>query len=112
MKRYARILTILMLAVFAAGAVVHTANAASMNTTMALSAIDSGDMGYCQDCPDGSDELQPCDFVCVSPVLAILPSGESGLPAALKITEKSVDRSMAGRTGIPNPYPPRSTILS
>tara|TARA_R110000751_G_scaffold90592_2_gene177757 strand:- start:5832 stop:6170 length:339 start_codon:yes stop_codon:yes gene_type:complete len=112
MKRYARILTILMLAVFAAGSVVHTANAASMNTTMALTAIDSGDMGYCQDCPDGSDELQPCDFVCVSPLLAILPSGESGLPAAVTITEKSVDRSMGGRTGLPNPYPPRFTILS
>ena len=86
MKRYARILTILMLAVFAAG--------------------------NCQDCPDGSNELQPCDYVCVSPVLAILPSGESGLPAAVTITEKPVDLSMSGRTGLPNPYPPRSTILS
>lgn len=112
MKRYARLLTILVLAVFAVGSVVHTANTASMNATMVLSAIDSGDMGYCQDCPDGSDELQPCDFVCVSPVLAILPSVESGLPAAVTITEKSVDRKMTGRTGLPNPYPPRSTILS
>jgi hypothetical protein len=112
MKRYARILTILMLAVFAAGSVVHTANAASMNTTMALTAIDSGDMGNCQDCPDGGNELQPCDYICVSPVLAILRSGESGLPAAVTITEKPVDLSMSGRTGLPNPYPPRSTILS
>jgi|TARA_Y100000815_G_scaffold144340_1_gene130620 hypothetical protein len=111
MKRYVRILTILMLAVFAAGSVVHTANSASMNTTMALTAFDN-DMGDCQDCPDGSDNMLSCDYICVSPLSAILPSGESGLPAAVTITEKSVDRSMTGRTGLPNPYPPRSTILS
>jgi hypothetical protein len=112
MKRYARILTILMLAVFAAGSVVHTANAASMNTTMALTAVENGDMGSCKDCPVGGGDMQPCDSICVSPLSAILPSGEPGLPEAVTTTEDAVYLSMAGRTGLPNPYPPRSSTLS
>ena len=112
MKRYARILTILMLAVFAAGSVVHTANTTSMNTTMALAVIDNGDLDNCQDCPDGGDNMQSCDYVCVSPVLAIVQSSESSQPATAAITEILVLRSMTGLTDLPNPYPPRSTILS
>ncbi|WP_157019375.1 hypothetical protein [Mesorhizobium xinjiangense] len=112
MVRYVRILTILMLAAFAAGSVVHAANAASMNMKMALTAYDSGDMGDCQDCPDGSDDMQACDNVCVSPILAVVPSGQAGLPRAETATESLVPHSVVGRTGLPDPYPPRSIILS
>lgn len=112
MARHVRILAILMLAVFAAGSVVHAATAASMNMKMALAAIDSGDMGDCQDCPGGSDDMKSCDNVCVSPLLAVVPSGQPGLPEAETATESLAPHSGAGRTGLPDPYPPRSIILS
>jgi hypothetical protein len=112
MAKYVRILTILVLAVFAAGSVVHAENAASMNAKMTLAAIDSGGMGDCQDCPDGGDDMQPCDNLCVSPILAVVPSGQAGLPEVETATESFVPRDVAGRTGPPDPYPPRSIILS
>lgn len=112
MTRHVRILLILILAVFAAGSVVNAANATSMNMQMALSALDSGDMGDCQDCPDGGDDMQACDDACVSPILAVVPSGQTGLPETRTTTESGVLQSVAGRTGLPDPYPPRSITLS
>jgi hypothetical protein len=103
---------ILVLTVFAVGSVVHAANATSMNMQMALTAIDSGDMGDCQDCPDGRDDMQACDNVCVSPILAVVPSGQPDLPEAETTTESPVPHSVTGRSGLPDPYPPRSITLS
>lgn len=112
MARYVRILSILLLAVFAVGTVVHAANVASMNMQMAFAAIDGGDIGGCQDCPDGGDDMQLCDDVCVSPISAVMPFGQAGLPEVAATIERSVSRSMSGRTGLPNPYPPRFITLS
>lgn len=112
MARYVRIFMILVLAAFAAGTVVHAANAATMSAKMTLAAIDGAGMGGCQDCPDGSDKLPPCDNVCMSPILAVVPSGQPSLPVAETTTESLVFQSEIGRTGPPDPYPPRSIILS
>lgn len=112
MARYVRIFMVMMLTAFAAGSVVNAANATSMNMQMALSSLDSGDMGDCQDCPDGGDDMQVCDNVCVSPILAVVPSGQTGLPEARTRTESLVLQSVTGRTGLPDPYPPRSITLS
>ena len=112
MARYVRIFMIMMLAVFAAGTVVHAASAAIMSAKMTLAVIDGADMGDCQDCPDGSGDMQPCDNVCVSPIMAVVPSGQPGLPQVEATTESSVLQSVTGRTGSPDPYPPRSIILS
>lgn len=112
MAKHVRILTILILAVFAAGSVVHAGNAASMNAKMALVAVDGGDMGDCQDWPDGGDDMQPCDNLCISHILAVVPSGQAGLPEVEATTESFVPRDVAGRTGPPDPYPPRTIILS
>lgn len=112
MARYVRIFMILVFAAFAAGTVVHAANAATMSAKMTLAAIDGAGMGGCQDCPDGSDKLPPCDNVCMSPILAVVPSGQPSLPVAETTTESLVFQSEIGRTGPPDPYPPRSIILS
>ncbi|MBI1260612.1 MAG: hypothetical protein GC184_02700 [Rhizobiales bacterium] len=112
MVRYVRIFMIMVLAAFAAGTVAHAADAATMSMKMALAAIDSGDMGDCQDCPDGSDDMQPCDNVCISPILAVVPSGQPGLPEVETTTESLVLQGVTGRTGPPDPYPPRSITLS
>lgn len=112
MARYVRVLMIMMLAAFAAGTVVHTANAATMSAKMTLAVIDGAGMGDCQDCPNGNDDMQPCDNVCVSPVLAVVPSGQPGLPSVEMTTESPVLQGATGRTGLPEPYPPRTTTLS
>jgi len=112
MARYVRIFMIMMLAAFAAGTVVHAANAATMSAKMTLAVIDGADMGDCQDCADGNDNMPPCDNVCISPILAVVPSGQVSLPGAETTTESPVLQSVTGRTGPPDPYPPRSIILS
>ena len=112
MVRYVRILMIMVLAAFAAGTAIHAANAATMGMKMTLAAIDGADMGDCQDCPDGGNDTQPCYDVCVSPILAVVPTGQPGLPEAETTTEGLAPDSVAGRTGLPDPYPPRSTNLS
>ncbi|MCD1636703.1 hypothetical protein K7H91_23390 [Martelella mediterranea] len=112
MARYVRILTILILAVFVAGTVVHAANAAAMSTKMTLAAIDGAAMGDCKDCPDNKGDMQPCDNACLSPLLAVVPSGEPGLPEAGTITENLAPHSVSGHSGLPDPYPPRTTNLS
>jgi hypothetical protein len=112
MAGYVRIFMIMMLAAFAAGTVMHAANAATMSAKMTLAVIDGADMGDCQDCSDGNDNMPPCDNVCVSPILAVVPSGQPSLPGAETTTESPVLQSVTGRTGPPDPYPPRSTILS
>jgi len=112
MARYVRIFMIMMLAAFAAGTVLHAANAATMSAKMTLAAIDGADMGDYQDCSDGNDNIPPCDNVCISPILAVVPSGQPSLPGAETTTESPVLQSVIGRTGPPDPYPPRSIILS
>lgn len=112
MARWVRSLAILLLAAFAVGTVVHAAVAATMSAEMTLAVIDGADMANCQDCPDGNDSMPPCDNVCVSPILAVVPSGQPSLPGVEATTESPVLQSATGRTGPPDPYPPRSIILS
>lgn len=112
MARYVRIFMIVVLAAFAVGTVAHAANAATMSAKMSLAVIDGADMGDCKKCPDGKGDVQPCDNACVSPILAVVPSGQPSLPGAETTTESPVLQSVTGRTGPPDPYPPRSTILS
>lgn len=112
MARYVRILMIIVLAAFAAGTVVHAANAAAMGAKMTLAAIDGADMGDCQDCADGTGDMPSCGNACVSPILAVVPSGQPSLQGAETTTENPILQSVIGRTGPPDPYPPRTTILS
>ena len=107
-----RIFMIVMLAAFAAGTVVHTANAATMSAKMTLAVVYCAGTGDCQDCSGGNDNNPKCDNACVSPILAVVPSGQPSLPGAETITESPVLQSVIGRTGPPDPYPPRSIILS
>lgn len=112
MARYVHIFMIVVLAAFAAGTITHAVNAATMSMKMTLAAIDGADMGDCKDCPDSKGGVQPCDNACVSPILAVVPSSQPSLPGAETSTQSLVLQSVAGRTGPPDPYPPRTIILS
>ncbi|MCX2720985.1 hypothetical protein [Roseibium salinum] len=112
MTRKFRIFMFVVLAAFAAGTVAHATNAVTMNTKMTLAVIDGADMGDCQNCPDGNDDALACDIDCLSPILAVVPSGQPGLLKAGTLTESVVPQSATGHTGRPDPHPPRFTILS
>ncbi|MEO4045297.1 hypothetical protein AAFN47_27200 [Hoeflea sp. CAU 1731] len=112
MATYVRIFMIAVFVAFAAGTMIHAANAATMSIKMTLVATDGADMGDCKDCPGSKGDVQPCDNACLSPILGVVPSGQPSLPRAETTTESLVLQSVAGRTGPPDPYPPRSIILS
>ena len=112
MANHVRAFVILLLVVFSAGTVLHTTSAAAMNFEMTLVAIDGAGMGDCQDCTGGGDNMPPCNTVCVSPALAVIPPIQAGVLVANTITASNIVYGVTGRTGRPEPYPPRSIILS
>ncbi len=112
MANHVRAFVILVLAAFTAGTFLHTTNATAMNVEMTLAAIDGAGMSDCQDCADKGDNMPPCETVCVSPALAIIPSVQAGVLVAHTITASNIIYGVTGRTGRPEPYPPRSITLS
>lgn len=111
MATLVRALLIALVAAFAVGTVAHSASVTVMDVEMALSSADMG-MSDCQGCPDADGQALSCDSICVTPVMAVLPSIRTSLPPATSCTACFEVRSVAGRTGPPDPYPPRSIILS
>lgn len=115
MSKVARILTFVLLAAFAASAIVHTAGTTNMSLKMALADTAGMDMAECTDCDFGSNDdqaSQSCDTVCVISFLATI-TADKPLKAPVKTrTSGDSEFTFAGRTGPPEPYPPRSPILS
>jgi hypothetical protein len=115
MFRLARILLVALLAVFAASGVVHAASATTMAVKMALADGDAMDMADCDGCGSGdagNKSGPPCDMVCIAPFVATV-NAETAL--AFPMSATAVDwasRDFAGRTGPPDPYPPRNLSLS
>lgn len=111
MATFVRALMIVLVAAFAAGTVAHAANATTMDVTMA---VDSADMGMpdCQGCPDDGNGLPSCDTVCVTPFVAVMPVAAAEMPVVRALLATPAVRQVGGRGGLPDPYPPRSIILS
>jgi hypothetical protein len=112
MDSLARILAIVLLAVFAAGTVAHGASATSMALAMSPAAMASGGMGDCDKCPPGDDgKVLFCSQFCLAPFAAIpAAAGVELLFAAAEVTASPL-QVMVGRTGPPDPSPPRIIIL-
>jgi len=112
MQKFARLFALILLAAFAAGSVVHAASATSMSVKMALSDSAAMDMADCEGCgsDDSSDGTLTCDIVCIAPLVASL-SPDSFLAARPSSSPKVSDSyDYVGRTGSPEPYPPRILI--
>ena len=113
MQKLARILVMAVLTVFAVGSVVHVASSTTMSVKMALSDTGTMDMADCEGCGssggDGDDGLT-CDIVCLAPLLAnLIPDGVLAVgPGASPTGPDFYD--FVGRTGPPEPYPPRTLI--
>ena len=112
MAKLMRIAVIGLLAVFAVNSVVNTATATTMTLKMAMAVDGEMDMVDCfgSSDPDGVGDVT-CDTVCIAPLLAALGEGSGPdiqLQPALPIHAEVVPG--VGRTGSPDPFPPRVFI--
>lgn len=114
MVRLRHLITVMLLVVFAAGGVAHSAAGAEMAVTMAVA--DAGETGMdMPDCPgcddDGATDMAACDLACTTPIVADLTGG-AALPGPRMRPqhEASFSRDLPGRTSGPALDPPQSLI--
>ncbi|TIM31410.1 MAG: hypothetical protein E5Y63_07190 [Mesorhizobium sp.] len=110
MSKLARILAFVFLAAFAAGTAAHSAASTDMSLKMSMSGMDGG-MSDCQDCPNDDGQVA-CDQFCVTSMAAICPPAAAELPHVAGIVSLPTAAPSDGRTGPPEPYPPRTTFLN
>jgi hypothetical protein len=112
MSKLARILAIVFLAAFAAGTAAHAAAATDMSLKMSMATMDDGGMADCRDCPGDDGQASECDQFCMTTLSAICPPATAELPHVAPLVPSLPAEPSDGRTGPPDPYPPRSTFLS
>lgn len=105
-----RLFVVIALAAFVAGFGVKAASTATMEFTMVMSDADSMKMSACGACDQGGDQAA-CDVECTVQAAVLLPQVAAGVPSA--VNDRAVFRldKFTGRTGPPDPYPPRTHIL-
>jgi hypothetical protein len=113
MRFSVRIFVIMLLAVFVAGTAFQASAAAAMSSKMSHAVL-AGDMemGDCEDCPDTDDGAGACVNPCVMASMILPAWPQIAEPALRGEAYASVPCSLAGRLSPPDPYPPRSIILS
>jgi len=111
MKRSVRLPILILLAAFALGTVVHAASTTSMSIDMTLAGAGGTNMADCEGCSDDCGNLPSCDGGCATPLFATMmadastgPEGAGGIGA--------MTRSFLGAAAPPDPYPPRSIIIT
>lgn len=115
MQPLARILMIVLVAAFAAGSVAHAASATSIAVKMALAGAGGMNMTDCEWCgTDGDDDDADgtCDLVCVTTLIATVGCDTVPQPPVMTHAAGESVCGFVGRTGPPEPYPPRTLILS
>lgn len=105
MGNVARLLAFLFLAAFAAATLGPVAEAAAM-------AVEMANCGGCDDCPGDCGDPPLCDQACMTSLPALPASLAVTVPAVAKHVEAGASRSPAGRTGPPDPSPPKVLRLS
>ncbi|MEQ9190961.1 MAG: hypothetical protein RLQ25_10730 [Alphaproteobacteria bacterium] len=111
MRRFARIFAFALIAMFAAGTVVHAASATVMSVKVALSDGDVTDMAGCAGCrPSGNDEASNilCDAICISPFSGTLNAERNFQRLVAASPSTFGEYKFVGRIESPDPYPPRS----
>jgi len=109
MSRLARILAVFFLATFAVGTAAHASAATDMSLKMSVAAMDDSGMSDCQDCPGDDAQASACDQFCMTTLAAICPPPPAELPHVAAIVSSPLAEPSDGRTGPPDPYPPRTT---
>ena len=111
MRRSARILVVVILAAFGAGTAMQTATAAVMTVKMALADSGGMDMSDCGGCADDDGSSPACDDFCAAPLLAIGDPGKTAQPVLEETSGHLAAHATTGRTGPPDPYPPRIVLI-
>lgn len=103
-------LVLALLAVVAASSVIHAASATSMPVTMAHADHAPAEPVDCDGCDAGEDSDIVCDIACTASFLASLVEDRSvaNAPAVTHIAWRAA--MLRGRTGAPDPHPPRRLI--
>lgn len=97
------------------GLVAHGFAAAGMGTKMAAAAAGemSSPSGGCDDCSGGDDGMAPAGcFAACAGTVAVLPSVASIKMVGIEAAAPIAVRSSLGHGGPPDPFPPRSSVLS
>lgn len=111
MRRFARMITVLVALAIAAGSVTNAAQASSMAIDMATAAHSDGAMMGCDACPGGDDTGMACASGCMTLLAALIPAAPSiAVPPAQALASAGAQH-LAGYSRPPDPYPPRTTVL-
>ena len=109
MRSWVKFLVIAMLVAFAASTVVQSAQMTAMDMNMSMALDDGG----CDDCPSGGDGSVGCASGCVAPSVELNDTKNfvyvSGLNQLL--VPAGTDSLTTWQTP-PDPYPPRTIVLS
>jgi len=111
MSRLARMLAVALVALFAAGTIAHAAGITTMTVKMSL-ADAGGSPADCQGCSGNDGKAPLCEQVCVTPLVAVPPAALAAQPAGTcELAPVRLD-APAGRSGPPDPAPPRAIAPS
>lgn len=113
MRRTAPLFALVFLVVFAASTVLHAASATTNSATMSLAGGGAMGMAGCDGCDpaaDGHGDHLACDAVCLGPLAATLgPDGVLPIDAGEPLMRYAI-AGLVGRTGRPEPFPPRTLV--
>jgi len=111
--RMRRVLALVLALALVAGLATYDAHASSMNRQMVTAtACDMSMPGGCNGCGDDRGMPSGACFTFCGGVIALLPSGVTETIATSVTPPPGPVASMSGRAGSPDPYPPKSSVLS
>lgn len=103
---------LVLLATFAAGTVLESATAASMTAQMTLAKSGAMNGTDCDACPDDGRDTPDCNSACIAPAFAMFDTVSTPEPVVEVTTADVIVLGITGRTGAPEPGPPRADILN
>lgn len=110
MRRFARLITVLVALAIAAGWVINAAQATGMAIDMAAATHSDGGMPGCDGCL-GGDAGMACASGCMTLLTAVIPAAPSIAVSPTQALPGCGVRQLVGHSRPPDPYPPRTTVL-
>lgn len=110
MSKFARILAVVFLAIFAAGTVAHAAASTDMSLKMSIASMAGEGMADCQDCPGDDGQVSGCDQFCLLTFAAICAPAGTELPDVAEVVAVRAEGPPGGHGGPPDPHPPRTAL--
>ncbi|ASY65689.1 hypothetical protein SJ05684_b47070 (plasmid) [Sinorhizobium sojae CCBAU 05684] len=112
MTQLIRLLAVVLVALLAAGTVVHTQKATAMSAAVSTAVMTDADMDDCDECPPADEgRASSCIDFCLGSFAAIPATALVELPFTTPDSAVSSSDDLDGRAVPPDPFPPRSIIL-